>query len=55
MDLGIKALDACPFKTEKRGVGKVNVALTMHNQMVLPGDYIYADWNRNPLLSMRLI
>lgn len=45
MDLGIKALDACPFKTEKRGVGKVNVALTMHNQMVLPGDYIYADWN----------
>ncbi|MGY2575776.1 putative 4-hydroxy-4-methyl-2-oxoglutarate aldolase [Vibrio sp. C8] len=45
MDLGIKALDACPFKTEKRGVGKVNVALTMLNQMVLPGDYIYADWN----------
>lgn len=45
MDLGIKALDACPFKTEKRGVGKVNVALTMHNQMVLPGDYIYANWN----------
>ncbi|MBD0784795.1 putative 4-hydroxy-4-methyl-2-oxoglutarate aldolase [Vibrio sp. Y2-5] len=45
MDLGIKALDACPFKTEKRGVGKVNVALSMHNQMVLPGDYIYADWN----------
>lgn len=45
MDLGIKALDACPFKTEKRGVGKVNVALTMHSQMVLPGDYIYADWN----------
>ncbi|WP_165312194.1 putative 4-hydroxy-4-methyl-2-oxoglutarate aldolase [Vibrio ziniensis] len=45
MDLGIKALDACPFKTEKRGVGKVNVTLTMHNQMVQPGDYIYADWN----------
>ncbi len=45
MDLGIKALDACPFKTEKRGVGEVNVTLTMHNQMVQPGDYIYADWN----------
>jgi regulator of ribonuclease activity A len=45
MDLGIKALDACTFKTEKRGVGKVNVALAMHNQMVLPGDYVYADWN----------
>ncbi len=45
MDLGIKALDACPFKTEKRGVGEVNVTLTMQNQMVQPGDYIYADWN----------
>ncbi len=45
MDLGIKALAACPFKTEKRGAGEVNVTLTMHRQMVQPGDYIYADWN----------
>jgi len=45
MELGIKALDACPFKTEKRGAGEVNVTLTMHNQVVHPGDYVYADWN----------
>lgn len=45
MDLGIKALGACPFKTEKRGAGDVNVTLTIHNQMIQPGDYIYADWN----------
>ncbi len=45
IDLGIKALGTSPFKTEKRGVGKVNITLTMHNQMVQPGDYIYADWN----------
>jgi len=45
MELGIKALDTSPFKTEKRGAGDVNVTLTMQNQMVQPGDYIYADWN----------
>ncbi|ADT88011.1 putative 4-hydroxy-4-methyl-2-oxoglutarate aldolase [Vibrio furnissii] len=45
MDLGIKALGACPFKTEKRGAGDVNVTLTIHNQMIQPGDYLYADWN----------
>ncbi|WP_375751303.1 putative 4-hydroxy-4-methyl-2-oxoglutarate aldolase [Vibrio sp. HN007] len=45
MDLGIKALAANPFKTEKNGAGEVNVPLTMNRQTVLPGDYIYADWN----------
>ncbi|UUM31042.1 putative 4-hydroxy-4-methyl-2-oxoglutarate aldolase [Vibrio japonicus] len=45
MQLGIKALGTNPFKTEKRGVGDVNVTLTIHNQMIQPGDYIYADWN----------
>ncbi|KJY82175.1 ribonuclease activity regulator protein RraA [Vibrio galatheae] len=45
MDLGIKALGTCPFKTEKRGAGEVNVTLTIHNQMIQPGDFIYADWN----------
>ncbi|EKO3666297.1 putative 4-hydroxy-4-methyl-2-oxoglutarate aldolase [Vibrio metschnikovii] len=45
MDLGIKALGTSPFKTDKRGVGEVNVTLTLHNQMVQPGDYLYADWN----------
>ncbi|ELP5730530.1 putative 4-hydroxy-4-methyl-2-oxoglutarate aldolase [Vibrio vulnificus] len=45
MELGIQALGTSPFKTEKRGSGEVNVTLTMHNQMVQPRDYIYADWN----------
>ncbi|MCX9454542.1 putative 4-hydroxy-4-methyl-2-oxoglutarate aldolase [Vibrio cholerae] len=45
MDLGIKALGTSPFKTEKRGAGQVNVTLTMQNQIVEPGDYLYADWN----------
>lgn len=45
MDLGIKALAACPFKTEKNGAGEVNVSITVNGQTVLPGDYVYADWN----------
>jgi regulator of ribonuclease activity A len=45
MDIGVKALGACPYKTEKRGAGQVNVSLSMMNQMVQPGDYLYADWN----------
>lgn len=54
MDIGIKALAACPFKTDKKGAGEVNVCLTMNRQMVHPGDYIYADWN-GTLLSDTLL
>jgi regulator of ribonuclease activity A len=54
MELGIKALGTNPFKTEKRGVGEVNVTLTIHNQMIQPGDYIYADWN-GVLMSTELL
>ncbi|EHD2247951.1 putative 4-hydroxy-4-methyl-2-oxoglutarate aldolase, partial [Vibrio vulnificus] len=54
MELGIKALGTSPFKTEKRGAGEVNVTLTMHNQMVQPKDYIYADWN-GILISKELL
>ncbi len=45
MELGVKALGTSPFKTEKRGAGDTNVTLTIHNQMIQPGDYVYADWN----------
>ncbi|KUI98543.1 ribonuclease E inhibitor RraA [Vibrio sp. MEBiC08052] len=45
LDLGVKALGACPFKTEKKDAGQVNVTLSIMNQMIQPGDYIYADWN----------
>lgn len=54
MDLGVKALESCPFKTEKRGAGEVNVTLTIQNQMVQPGDYVYADWNGTLLTSNEL-
>ncbi|PMH39763.1 ribonuclease activity regulator protein RraA [Vibrio sp. 10N.286.49.B3] len=54
MDLGIKALAACPFKTEKRDAGEINVTLTLQNQMIQPGDYIYSDWN-GVLMSSELL
>ncbi|MGD8112072.1 putative 4-hydroxy-4-methyl-2-oxoglutarate aldolase [Vibrio sp. TRT 21S02] len=54
MDLGIKALGTSPFKTEKRGAGDINVTLTIHNEMIQPGDYIYADWN-GVLMSKELL
>ena len=40
MVLGIQALGSSPFKAEKHGVGLVNVTLTVHNQLIQPGDYI---------------
>jgi regulator of ribonuclease activity A len=54
MELGVMALGANPFKTEKRGAGDTNVTLTIHNQMIQPGDYIYADWN-GVLMSKELL
>lgn len=45
IDLGVKAIAACPFKTDKRGIGEIDVGLTIQRQMIQPGDYIYADWN----------
>jgi regulator of ribonuclease activity A len=45
MPIGIKAIGTCPFKTEKRNIGEVNVSLMINRFSVHPGDYIYADWN----------
>ncbi len=55
MDLGVKAIAACPFKTDKRGIGEVDVGLTIQRQMIQPGDYIYADWNGTLLSKDELV
>ncbi|MDO6497846.1 putative 4-hydroxy-4-methyl-2-oxoglutarate aldolase [Photobacterium sanguinicancri] len=45
LDLGVKALSACPIKTIKRQTGDLNVTLMVGHTMVYPGDYLYADLN----------
>lgn len=45
LDLGIKALNAIPLKTEKRGEGQENIAVRFGGVSFKPGDYLYADLN----------
>ena len=43
LDLGIKALGACPLKTEKRGEGQRGVAVEIGGATIADGDWLYAD------------
>lgn len=43
MDIGVKALATHPKKSEKRGVGLENIAVTFAGVTIKPGDMIYAD------------
>ncbi|TDR22717.1 ribonuclease E activity regulator RraA [Marinicella litoralis] len=45
LDLGVKALNTIPVKTEKRGLGDLNVPITFAGQTIHPGDWIYCDNN----------
>lgn len=43
--LGVQALGSHPMKTDKRGIGDVDVALTFAGLTFLPGQWMYADAN----------
>ncbi|MDH3787435.1 MAG: ribonuclease E activity regulator RraA [Xanthomonadales bacterium] len=45
IDLGVKALNCYPVKTEKRGEGQLNVNVAFAGARIRPGDYLYADRN----------
>ena len=45
LPLGVKALAACPVKTEKRGVGEVDVEVSFAGITFSPGQWLYADGN----------
>lgn len=45
LDLGVQALGAIPLKTEKRGIGDLNVPVTFGGVTFNPGEYVYADNN----------
>lgn len=45
LDLGVQALNTIPLKTEKRGIGDLNVPITFGGLTINPGEFIYADNN----------
>lgn len=45
IDLGIRALNCHPLKTEKRGEGQLNTAVSFAGVHFRPGEYIFADQN----------
>jgi len=45
IDLGVKALNIHPVKTEKRGEGRLNINVTFAGATIRPGSYLYADVN----------
>jgi regulator of ribonuclease activity A len=45
IDLGVKALNCHPVKTDKRGEGRLNVPVRFAGVCFKPGQYLYADKN----------
>lgn len=45
LKLGVKALGCCPIKTEKLGIGEVNIPITFAGIHFIPGQFIYGDRN----------
>lgn len=43
--LGVKALNTHPMKTEKRGLGDLNIPVIFAGQTIKPGDWVYSDNN----------
>lgn len=43
--LGVKALNVHPMKTEKRGIGDLNIPVQMAGQVIHPNEWAYCDNN----------
>ncbi len=54
LPLGVQALASHPMKTEKRGLGEVDVPVAFAGLSITPGDWIYADANGVLVASARL-
>ncbi|WP_415884803.1 ribonuclease E activity regulator RraA [Neptuniibacter sp. QD37_6] len=50
LDIGVQALGCHPMKTEKKGLGELNVDVTFGGVTFKPGQYVYAD-NNGVLIS----
>ena len=45
LDLGVKALNSHPVKTDKRGEGQLDVTVEFAGVKIEPGQFLYADAN----------
>jgi len=54
IDLGIRALNCHPVKTEKRGEGQLNIPVHFAGVRFSPGSFLYADANGIVLASHEL-
>jgi regulator of ribonuclease activity A len=45
IDIGVRALNCHPRKSEKRGQGQLDVSVSFAGVTIAPGDYLYADEN----------
>ena len=45
IELGIRALNSHPLKTEKRGEGQLNIPVSFAGVRFRPGQFLYADAN----------
>jgi len=45
MNLGVKALNTNPLKTDKKGIGDLNIPVSFGGVTFKPGEYVYADNN----------
>ncbi|RAU19392.1 putative 4-hydroxy-4-methyl-2-oxoglutarate aldolase [Nitrincola tibetensis] len=45
LDVGVQALGSHPMKTDKKGVGELNIPVTFGGVTFVPGQYVYADNN----------
>ncbi|MGL6160225.1 ribonuclease E activity regulator RraA [Microbulbifer sp.] len=52
LELGVQALGSHPMKTEKKGIGERNIAVTFGGVTFTPGAYLYAD-NNGVIVSPR--
>ena len=55
MRLGVKALNATPMKTERKGVGDTDLAVSFAGVEFIPGHFVYADNNGVIVASKRLV
>lgn len=55
MNLGVKALNTIPLKTEKRRMGELNIPVSFGGVTFNPGEYLYADNNGIIVASKPLV